>query len=216
MSKISGNEVFGEKIAKKLNFFFGNFSEGKIPKTEVRNPENPKSRSPKSRSPKPEMASVKTIEMFAIDGFEALVFTVCPTMVKRDAIEALVRKANPTKTPAFQSEIANRIQDYSEAFLRTPRSLEKKPSEIEMAAIIETIRQFAKDDFRFGLFKKNLQLVFDLMTDSVKEVYLINNGNLCKLLNETMEFLRASRNEERFDAKYSSDGKKVTFGLRNV
>jgi len=161
-------------------------------------------------------ASVKTIEMFAIDGFEALVFTVCPTMVKREAIEAFVRKANPTKTPAFQSEVANRIQDYSEAFLRTPRALEKKPSEIEMAAIIETIRQFAKDDFRFGLFKKNLQLVFDLMTDSVKEVYLINNGNLCKLLNETMDFLRASRDEMRFDAKYSSDGKKVTFGLRKV
>jgi hypothetical protein len=207
---------FLAKKCEKIELFFGNFSEGKIPKTEVRNPENPKSRSPKSRSPKPEMASVKTIEMFAIDGFEALVFTVCPTMVKREAIEALVRKANPTKTAAFQSEIANRIQDYSEAFLRTPRSLEKKPSEIEMAAIIETIRQFAKDDFRFGLFKKNLHLVFDLMTDSVKELHLINNGNLCKLLNETMEFLRASRNEERFDAKYSSDGKKVTFGLRNV
>jgi hypothetical protein len=174
------------------------------------------SRSAKSRNPKPEMASVKTIEMFAIDGFEALVFTVCPTMVKREAIEAFVRKANPTKTVAFQSEIANRIQDYSAAFFRTPRSLEKKPSEIEMAAIIETIRQFAKDDFRFGLFKKNLQLVFDLMTESVKEVYLINNGNLCKLLNETMDFLRASRDEMRFDAKYSSDGKKVTFGLRKV
>jgi len=177
------------------------------------------SRTPKSRTPKSEMASaasVKTIEMFAIDGFEALVFTVCPVMVKREAIEAFVRKANPTKTAAFQSEIANRIQDYSEAFLRTPRSLEKKPSEIEMAAIIETIRQFAKDDFRFGLFKKNLHLVFALMTDYVKEVHLINNGNLCKLLNETMEFLRASRDEMRFDAKYSSDGKKVTFGLRKV
>ena len=162
------------------------------------------------------MASIKTIEMYAIDGFEALVFTVCPTMVKREAIEALVRKAIPTETVAFQSEIANRIQDYSEAFFRTPRALEKKPSEIEMAAIIETIRQFAKDDFRFGLFKQNLQLVFALMTDSVKEVYLINNGNLCKLLNDTMEFLRASRDEMRFDAKYSSDGKKVTFGLRKV
>ena len=162
------------------------------------------------------MASVKTIEMFAIDGFEALVFTVCPTMVKREAIEALVRKANPTKTAAFQSEVATRIQDYSEAFLRTPRALERKPSEIEMAAIIETIRQFAKDDFRFGLFKQNLYLVFELMTESVKELHLINNGNLCKLLNETMEFLRASCDEMRFDAKYSSDGKKVTFGLRKV
>jgi len=191
---------------RKIENFFRKLSEGK-------NPENPMSRSPKSRSP--EKASVKTIEMFAIDGFEALVFTVCPIMVKRDAIEAFVRKANPTKTAAFQSEIATRIQDYSAAFLRTPRALEKKPSEIEMAAIIETIRQFAKDDFRFGLFKKNLYLVFELMTDSVKELHLINNGNLCKLINETMEFLRASRDEMRFDAKYSSDGKKVTFGLRN-
>jgi hypothetical protein len=190
-----------EKKLRKIENFFRKLSEGK-------NPENPMSRSP-------EKASVKTIEMFAIDGFEALVFTVCPIMVKRDAIEAFVRKANPTKTAAFQSEIATRIQDYSAAFLRTPRALEKKPSEIEMAAIIETIRQFAKDDFRFGLFKKNLYLVFELMTDSVKELHLINNGNLCKLLNETMEFLRASRNEIRFDAKYSSDGKKVTFGLRN-
>jgi hypothetical protein len=161
------------------------------------------------------MSSVKTIEMFAIDGFEALVFTVCPVMVKREAIEALVRKANPTKTLAFQSEVANRIQDYSAAFLRTPRAVERKPSEIEMAAIIETIRQFAKDDFRFGLFKKNLHLVFELMTESVKqELHLINNGNLCKLLNETMEFLRASSSETRFDAKYSSDGKIVTFGLQ--
>ena len=151
--------------------------------------------------------------MFAIDGFEALVFTVCPTMVKREAIEALVRKANPTKTPAFQSEIANRIQDYSSAFLRTPRALEKKPSEIEMAAIIETIRQFAKDDFRFGLFKQNLHLVFELMTESVKEIYLINNGNLCKLLNDTMNYLRDSRDETRFVAKYSPCGKKVKFGL---
>jgi hypothetical protein len=159
------------------------------------------------------MSSIKTIEMYAIDGFEALVFTVCPVMVKREAIEALVRKAIPTKTAVFQSEIANRIQDYSSSFLRTPRALEKKPSEIEMAAIIETIRQFAKDDFRFGLFKKNLHLVFDLMTESVKELYLINNGNLCKLLNDTMEFLRASSDKTRFDAKYSSDGKKVTFGL---
>jgi hypothetical protein len=83
-----------------------------------------------------------------------------------------------------------------------------------MAAIIETIRQFAKDDFRFGLFKQNLYLVFELMTESVKDLHLINNGNLCKLLNETMEFLRASRDEMRFDAKYSSDGKKVTFGLQ--
>lgn len=195
-----------EKKLRKIENFFRKLSEGK-------NPENPMSRSPKSRSP--EKASVKTIEMFAIDGFEALVFTVCPIMVKRDAIEAFVRKANPTKTAAFQSEIATRIQDYSAAFLRTPRALEKKPSEIEMAAIIETIRQFAKDDFRFGLFKKNLYLVFELMTDSVKELHLINNGNLCKLINETMEFLRASRDEMRFDAKYSSDGKKVTFGLRN-
>ena len=181
-----------------MNFFSETFRKEKIPKTET------------------EMSSVKTIEMFAIDGFEALVFTVCPTMVKREAIEALVRKANPTKTAVFQSEVATRIQDYSAAFLRTPRAVERKPSEIEMAPIIETIRQFAKDDFRFGLFKKNLHLVFELMTESVKEVYLINNGNLCKLLNETMDFLRTSRDEMRFDAKYSSDGKKVTFGLRNV
>jgi hypothetical protein len=161
------------------------------------------------------MSSVNAIEMFAIDGFETLVFTVCPTMVKREAIETLVRKANPTKTTAFQSEIVNRIQDYSEAFLRTPRALKKKPSEIEMAAIIETIRQFAKDDFRFGLFKRNLQLVFELMEESTKqELHLINNGNLCKLLNETMDFLRASSNEKHFEAKYSSGGKKVTFGIR--
>ena len=192
---------FLAKKCEKLNFFSETFR-----KEKSRSPENPK----------PEMASVKTIEMFAIDGFEALVFTVCPTMVNREAIEALVRKANPTKTPAFQSEVATRIQDYSAAFLRTPRALEKKPSEIEMAAIIETIRQFAKDEFRFGLFKKNLYLVFELMTESVKELHLINNGNLCKLLNETMEFLRASRDEMRFDAKYSSDGKKITFGLRKV
>jgi hypothetical protein len=159
-------------------------------------------------------SSVKTIEMFAIDGFEALVFTVCPTMVKREAIEALVRKAIPTKTAAFQSEIANRIQDYSSAFLKTPRALEKKPSEIEMAAIIETIRQFAKDDFRFGLFKQNLHLVFELMTESVKkELHLINNGNLCKLLNDTMNYLRDSRDDAHFVAKYSPCGKKVKFGL---
>jgi len=186
-----------KKKSQKIERFFRKlFGRKKIPKTET------------------EMSSVKTIEMFAIDGFEALVFTVCPVMVKKEAIEALVRKANPTKTAAFQSEIVTRIQDYSEAFLRTPRALERKPSEIEMAAIIETIRQFAKDDFRFGLFKQNLYLVFELMTESVKELHLINNGNLCKLLNETMEFLRASRNEMRFDAKYSSDGKKVTFGLQ--
>ena len=192
-----------------MNFFSETFRKEKSQKP-VRNPENPKSEMPSA-------ASVKTIEMFAIDGFEALVFTVCPTMVKREAIEALVRKANPTKTTAFQSEVATRIQDYSEAFLRTPRALERKPSEIEMAAIIETIRQFAKDDFRFGLFKQNLYLVFELMTESVRqELHLINNGNLCKLLNETMAFLRASRDEMRFDAKYSSDGKKVTFGLQNV
>ena len=186
-----------KKKSQKIERFFRKlFGRKKIPKTET------------------EMSSVKTIEMFAIDGFEALVFTVCPVMVKKEAIEALVRKANPTKTAAFQSEIVTRIQDYSEAFLRTPRALERKPSEIEMAAIIETIRQFAKDDFRFGLFKQNLYLVFELMTESVKELHLINNGNLCKLLNETMEFLRASRDEMRFDAKYSSDGKKVTFGLQ--
>lgn len=196
MSKISGNEISCEKSRKIERFFRKLFGRKKIPKTET------------------EMSSVKTIEMFAIDGFEALVFTVCPTMVKKEAIEALVRKANPTKTVAFQSEIVTRIQDYSEAFLRTPRALERKPSEIEMAAIIETIRQFAKDDFRFSLFKQNLYLVFELMTESVKELHLINNGNLCKLLNETMEFLRASRDEMRFDAKYSSDGKKVTFGLQ--
>jgi hypothetical protein len=85
-----------------------------------------------------------------------------------------------------------------------------------MAAIIETIRLFAKDDFYFDRFKRNLQLVFDLMTEdsSVKEIHLINNGKLCKLINDTMEFLRASQNEMRFDAKYSSDGKKVTFGLK--
>jgi hypothetical protein len=155
---------------------------------------------------------VNAIEMFAIDGFEALVFTVCPVMVKKEAIEALVRKAIPTKTAAFQSEIVNRIQDYSAAFLRTPRTVERKPSEIEMAAIIETIRQFAKDDFRFGLFKRNLQLVFELMEESTKqELQLINNGNLCKLLNDTINYLRDSSNATHFVAKYNSDGKKVRF-----
>ena len=196
MSRISRNRKNENFSAEKIETFFAE----NLTETKDRTETN--------------MASIKTIEMYAIDGFETLVFTVCPVMVKREAIEALVRKAIPTKTAAFQSEIANRIQDYSSAFLRTPRALKKKPSEIEMAAIIETIRQFAKDDFRFGLFKKNLQLVFELMEESTKqELHLINNGNLCKLLNDTMEFLRASNNDTHFDAKYNSDGKKVTFGL---
>jgi hypothetical protein len=171
----------------------------------------------KETTPQTNMSSescVNTIEMFAIDGFETLVFTVCPVMVKKEAIEALVRKAIPTQTAAFQSEIVSRIQDYSAAFLRTPRAVEKKPTEIEMAAIMETMRQFAKDDFRFGLFKKNIHLVFDLMTEDTKqELHLINNGNLCKLLNDTMNYLRESRSKTHFVAKYSPDGKKVKFGL---
>jgi hypothetical protein len=158
--------------------------------------------------------TANAIEMFAIDGFEALVFTVCPVMVKKEAIESFVQKAIPTKPAGFRSEIVDLIQDYSAAFLRTPRSVKRKPTEIEMAAIIETIRQFSKDDFRFDLFKKNLHLVFELMTEDTKrELHVINNGNLCKLLNDTMNYLRDSNVKTHFVAKYSPDGKKIAFGL---
>ena len=160
------------------------------------------------------MSCIHSFEMFSIDGFESLVFTVCPVMVKPEVILSMVKKGNPTKTESFHNSIVKIIQDYSEAFLRTPRSITKRPSEVEMAAIVETLRQFAKDDFRYDLFKKNLQLVFALMGESPKkEVHLLHNADLCKLMNNIQDYLRQSNESARWKAKYSPDFRKARFEL---
>ena len=160
------------------------------------------------------MSRIHSFEMFTIDGFEAFVFTACPVMVKPEVILSMVQKGNPSKPTSFQNSIVEIIQDYSAAFLRTPRTITKRPNEVEMAAIVETLRQFAKDDFRYDLFKKNLHLVFDLMTEATKqEVYLLHNADLCKLLNNIQEYLRSSDDKARWIAKYSSDYRKVKFEL---
>jgi hypothetical protein len=152
--------------------------------------------------------------MFSINGFETLVFTVCPVMVKPEVILSMVKKGNPLKPSSFQNSIVKIIQDYSNAFLRTPRSITKRPNEVEMAAIVETLRQFAKDDFRYDLFKKNLQLVFDLMSESTKqELDLLNNADLCKLLYNVQDYLRQSDDRARWTAKYSPDLRKILFEL---
>ena len=160
------------------------------------------------------MSCLHSFEMFSINGFETLVFTVCPVMVKPEVILSMVKMGNPTKPLSFQNSIVKIIQDYSNAFLRTPRSITKRPNEIEMAAIVETLRQFAKDDFRYDLFKKNLHLVFDLMTESTKqELYLLHNADLCKLLNSVQDYLRQSDARAHWTAKYSPDLRKVLFEL---
>ena len=158
------------------------------------------------------MSARQAIEMFALNGFETYVFTVCPVMVKPEVILSFVQKGNPSKSVAFQQKIVELIQDYSAAFLRTPRTITQTPNESEMAAILETLRQFAKDEFRFGLFKKNLQLVFDLMTENPKkEKHLLDNASLCKLLNDTQNYLHHSKLDTHWEATYSPDKSKVKF-----
>jgi hypothetical protein len=160
------------------------------------------------------MPRLHSFELFTINGFEALVFTVCPVMVKPEVILSMVQKGNPSKPPKFHASIVTIIQDYSEAFLRTPRSIAKRPTETEMAAIVETLRQFAKDDFRYDLFKKNLHLVFDLMTEAAKqELHLLHNADLCKLLNDIQAYLRDSNERAQWTAKYSPDLRKARFEL---
>jgi hypothetical protein len=160
------------------------------------------------------MSCLHSFEIFTIDGFEALVFTVCPVMVKPEVILSMVKKGNPSKTVSFQNSIVQYIQDYSAAFLKSPRSITKRPNDIEMAAIVETLRQFAKDDFRYDLFKKNLHLVFDLMTESTtQELHLLHNADLCKLLNNIQDYLRQSNDQARWTAKYSTDLRKILFEL---
>jgi hypothetical protein len=159
-------------------------------------------------------AGLHSFEMFTIDGFEALVFTVCPVMVKPEVILSMVKKGNPDKPPSFHNSIVIIIQDYSNAFLRTPRSITKRPNELEMAAVVETLRQFAKDDFRYDLFKKNLHLVFDLMSESThQELYLLYNADLCKLILNIQDYLRQSDDRAFWKAKYSPDSRKVVFEL---
>lgn len=162
------------------------------------------------------MSCLHLFEMFTINGFEALVFTVCPVMVKPEVILSMVKKGNPDKPLSFQNSITKIIQDYSNAFLRTPRSIPQgnRPNEVEMAAVVETLRQFAKDDFRYDLFKKNLHLVFDLMSESTQqELYLLHNADLCKLILNIQEYLRQSDDKAFWTAKYSPDSSKVVFEL---
>lgn len=163
------------------------------------------------------MPSLRSIEMFSLNGFEAFIFVVCPTMVKREVILSFVQKGNPTKSAAFQSKIVDLIQDYSAAFLRTPRTVTQTPNESEMAAILETLRRFAKDEFRFDLFKKNLHLVFELMAENPeKEKHLIDNASLCKLVNEAQTHLRDSNLDSHWEATYSPDKSKVKFTERRT
>ena len=158
------------------------------------------------------MSARQAIEMFALNGFEAYVFTVCPVMVKPEVILSFVQKGNPSKSATFHRKIVDLIQDYSAAFLRTPRTVTQTPNESEMAAILETLRRFAKDEFRFDLFKKNLQLVFELMAENPeKEKHLIDNASLCKLLNETQNYLHHSNLNSHWEATYSPDKSKVKF-----
>ena len=158
------------------------------------------------------MSARQAIEMFALNGFEAYVFTVCPVMVKPEVILSFVQKGNPSKSATFHRKIVDLIQDYSAAFLRTPRTVTQTPNESEMAAILETLRRFAKDEFRFDLFKKNLQLVFELMAENPeKEKHLIDNASLCKLLNETQNYLHHSNLDSHWEATYSPDKSKVKF-----
>ena len=157
-------------------------------------------------------AASRELRFFALDGFDLFVFTACPVMVKPEVILSFVQRGNPSKPASFHRSIVKLIQDYSAAFLRSPKTIEKQPTEVEMAAIIETLRQFAKDDFRFGLFGKNLALVHELMTDSAKrEIELLHNSDICKVFNEMYAHLRASSPSDRYVATYSPDRRTVTF-----
>ena len=158
-------------------------------------------------------AAPRDLRFFALDGFDLFVFTACPVMVKPEVILSFVQQGNPSKPASFHASIVKIIQDYSTAFLHRPKTIEKQPTEIEMAAIIETLRQFAKDDFRFGLFSKNLALVHEvLMTDDVnREIELLHNSDICKVFIEMYAHLRASSPSARYVATYSPDRRIVTF-----
>lgn len=157
-------------------------------------------------------AAPQDLEFFALDGFELFVFTACPVMVKPEVILSFVKRGNPSEPASFHANIVALIQDYSAAFLRTPKTMKKEPTDIEMAAIIETLRQFAKDDFRFGLFGKNLALVYELMGESAKrEIELLHNSDICMVFNKMYAHLRASSCSNRYTAKYSPDRRTVTF-----
>jgi len=81
-----------------------------------------------------------------------------------------------------------------------------------MTAIIETLRQFAKDDFRFELFSKNLHLVYELMGESAKrEIELLHNSDICMVFKAMYADLRASSPTARYAAEYSPDRRTVTF-----
>jgi len=157
-------------------------------------------------------AAPQDLEFFALDGFDLFVFTACPVMVKPEVILSFVQRGNPSKPAEFHAAIVTLIQDYSAAFFRSPKTLQRQPTNIEMAAIIETLRQFAKDDFRFSLFGKNLALVYELMGDNAKrEIELLHNSDICMVFNKMYAHLRASSSSTRYTAKYSPDRRTVTF-----
>jgi hypothetical protein len=157
-------------------------------------------------------AAPRDLRFFALDGFDLFVFTACPVMVKPEVILSFVQQGNPSKPASFHASIVALIQEYSAAFLRSPKTLQRQPTEIEMAAIIETLRQFAKDDFRFGLFTKNLYLVYELMDENAKrEIELLHNSDICKVFIEMYDHLRASSPTARYSAEYSPDRRTVTF-----
>ena len=152
------------------------------------------------------------LRFFALDGFDLFVFTACPTMVKPEVILSFVQLGNPSKPASFHAAIVTLIQDYSAAFLRSPKTLKRQPTDIEMAAIIETLRQFAKDDFRFGLFGKNLTLVHMLIGENAKrDIELLHNSDICMVFNKMYADLRASSPAARYAAEYSPDRRTVTF-----
>ena len=157
-------------------------------------------------------ATPSELRFFALDGFDLFVFTACPVMVKPEVILSFVQLGNPSKPASFHASIVALIQDYSAAFLRSPKTLKKQPTDIEMAAIIETLRQFAKDDFRFGLFGKNLALVYELMGENAKrEIELLHNSDICMVFKAMYAHLRASSPTARYAAEYSPDRRTVTF-----
>jgi hypothetical protein len=158
------------------------------------------------------VAAPRELKFFALDGFDFFVFTACPTMVKPEVILSFVQRGNPSMPASFHTAIVALIQDYSAAFFRSPKTLQRQPTDIEMAAIIETLRQFAKDDFRFGLFGKNLALVYELIGENAKrEIELLHNSDICMVFNKMYAHLRASSSSTRYTAKYSPDRRTVTF-----
>jgi hypothetical protein len=170
----------------------------------------------------PEMEGlVGKCEFPVIYGFEVFLMSIMPFLIDSKVLLGFVKKGNPTKSSSFQNKLVELIKDYSGIFVKigkkTIQSLKRIPNETELSAIFETIRMVANDDKYYEAFKKNVILVeniIDKLSDPLtlrSKQEIDDNKKAFIMYNDIIAYLRASRFETKFVAKYNTDKSKVMF-----